>query len=407
MDMNYMKRRSIFDPVQPSTGNYPAFDFGRAADEQGNNVTSSSKFDTAPSVSTPNDTSGSRFSKVYSDLADEQGGPNQKKFTDFLQTGPKREDFKPGKLNRISAILAGVSEGANHGGASGFKAAQSILDDPYNEAQNDWATQGKKLEAASGIEEKDMGRRVGILKDIIAQDHQERADAETARSHKEQEANYAKRTGNMGLHYADITEPNTGVRSSHVIGPNGPIGNFSLGKAALTPDEQVAEGAKKAGANSAATVKDKINVAAAGIAARGDEARKTADHKFSNIQDLLQWKQDNGVGDKYEGRVNKDGKLVYINKSDPTDFHVTDIDTGKMSDADKQKAKIELKQTAPADSEKKTNLTRDKNGKVTSADTVVTHPNVGKIKVTGPDGTPGTIDASELEEALKHGYKKR
>ena len=42
----------------------------------------------------------------------------------------------------------------------------------------------------------------------------------------------------------------------------------------------------------------------------------------------------------YEGRIDKDGKLVYVNKTNPSDIVHTDIDTGKMNDFEKIQANI-------------------------------------------------------------------
>lgn len=398
MDFNYMRRRSVFSPPVNPAETYPPFDFRAAANAQGQNAEDDK-------LTVPQDKPASRFSSLYADLADETGGPAQKKYADFLNTGPNRDDYKPTKVNRLAAILAGVSDGVKHGGGAGYKTATDILDQPYNEAQTDYDTQAKKLAAGANIEEKDMGRRVKLYQDMTQAERDKAKDTETNRHNLATEGNSKLRAERTGLHYSDITDPNTGHRKTTVIGPDAKtIGNIDLGKGALTPQEQIKEAGDKAGAAFNSTEGGRIRVARAGAAARGDEARKTADAKFSNIQDLLQWKKDSGINDKYEGRVNKDGKLVYVNKSDPNDFHVTDIDTGKMSDADKQKAKIELKQTAPPASNKDTKLTRDSNGRVIEAKTTVTHGE-DKVKVTSPDGKTGTMSKAEADEAVKHGWK--
>jgi hypothetical protein len=254
-----------------------------------------------------------------------------------------------------------------------------------------------------------MGRRVGILKDVIQQEHNNRVSDETESYHKGVLANQSERNKRTGLHYSDYTDPTSGIRNTSIIGPDGKIGDITDGKAARSTKEQLDFNAKDAGGRFDATKSGRIEVAKAGAEARGDQARKTADAKFDNIKDLLSWKTENGIGDKYEGRVNKDGKLIYVNKSDPTDFHVTDIDTGKMSDADKQKAKIELKAAPNAvkpDTTKTTELKRDKDGKVIQSTTKTTSGS-GKVRVQSPDGKQsGMMDAKEAEEAIKHGWKK-
>lgn len=387
MDFNYLKRRnSLFDAPKP-VGSYPPFDFAQADDQQNQ--------DKLTPLPAPTPDASSRFSSTYADLADEKGGPAQQKYNDFLGTGPNREDFQPTKMGRIGAILAGMSDGVKHGGGVGVKTTQDILDDPYNQAQKDYDLKAKKLEASAGLEEKDMGRRVGILRDITTQQKAADALAETKRVNDSRIKNYDSQALNRGVHYTDITDPNSGHKSSVKLNPDGTKQITDLGIGAFTPDQQTELAGKKAGAASKATEGSRIRVAAAGISERANEARKTADHKFENIQELLQWKQDNGIGDKYEGRVNKDGKLVYINKSDPADFHVTDIDTGKMSDKDKQAARIELKKTAAPDKTKTTDIKRDKNGKVISTSTTTketggtgNEEDLGK-KAPPPGGKPG------------------
>lgn len=397
MDLNYMKRRNSLFDAPKNIGAYPPFDFNQQDEESGDKL------------SVPPTQPVSKFSSMYADIANQQGGPANQKFKDFLDSAePNKDEYKPGKLTRLSAILAGVSDGYHRGGGAGFKSANNILDSDYDEAMGRYNNQGKKLEAAAGLEEKDMGRRVGILKDIITQDHQERVDAENAKYHEGIIKNGADRNKTAGTHYDTTIDPKTGLKKIKIIRPDASvIGDIDAGQGALSQDEKLDFSKKDAAGKFDATKGGRIEVAKAGAAARGEETRKTQDRKFENLQEFLQYKQDNGIGSKYVGHRNKDGKLVMINNQDPTDIVVTGTDFDTMSDADKQKAKIELKRAPNApkdDTTKTTNLTRDKDGKVIKSETTTTSGK-SKVHIKLSDGRELDIPADKLEEAKKRDPK--
>lgn len=374
MDFNYLKKLSLFDNPVPSTGRYDnPFDFQQAAKVQQQDINDPIQDPGNPSQQpdllqeAPTNQGMSKFSKTYSDLADEKGGPAYQKYTDFLNSqNPSRDDprYKPGKMDRVAAILAGVSEGARHGGAAGYKAAGDILDDKYNEAQKDYKLQGDKLATSAGIEEKDMGRRVSILKDIIAQQHNDAVIAESKREHDLVHSAAMARNARLGFTYQKNTDPTTGKTTVTRLGPDGKTTTFDIGIGALTPGQKSDQAVSTAKNVALATEPIKTRIAAAGIAARGDQARKTAADKFENIQELLQWKQDNGIGSKYIGRYNADGKLYFVNNQDPSDVVLAPNSMSKLSEADKQKAKIEYKAApGPAPVGYKDTITRDRDGK--------------------------------------------
>lgn len=386
MDLNYMKRRtSLFDPVKQPGNSYPSFDFNRTPDEQ--------EPDKLNTPQTPN----SKFSSMYADIANQQSGPANQKFKDFLDSEePNRDSFQPSKMTRLSAMLAGISDGAKHGGGAGFKTANDILDTDYNDANVRYNNQGKKLEAAAGLEERGNTNRIGLLKDITNQEHLDRVDAETARNNRETNSIGHERNKRMGNHFDTTINPLTGLKDIKVIGPDASvIGNISGGQGALTPDQNIDLAGKKAGAESKATKQDRMDVVKAGIDERGAQSRLTQNNKFENLQAFLQAKQDNGWGSKYVGHRNKEGKLVMINNTDPTDSYVTGTDFDTMSDADKQKAKIELKKSpgpVKPPTTKDTTVKRDANGKV--IETKTTTGETGKeedlnTKAPPPGGKPG------------------
>lgn len=393
MDFNYMNKRSLFDKPQ-DVGIRTPFDF-TAADEAQNPQEQPKP--------------ASRFSDAYSRLTSQEPGAAQKKYRDFLDTNePNREDFKPTKMQRLAAILAGGSEGVLHGGAAGAKITGSMLDEPYKDALAQYDNQGKKLEASAGLEEKDMGRRVALNRQMMLDDQERAKQDETSKYHQGLLENGRERNKRTGFHFADTVEPSTGKKITHRIGPDGSNTSFDLGIGDLTSDQKVDQAGKVAGAQSKATESSRMKVAAAGIAARGEEARKTGLKKFENIKSLLTWKNDN-LPAKYEGR-SVDGQLVYFNRNDPNEEPIeTGYDTGKLTDKEKldlgfKNAKA-LKEI-PKPESNKTVTKKDKDGNILSTTETKSSNSKAKVKMTNPAGVDGMVDADEVEEALKHGYKK-
>lgn len=81
-------------------------------------------------------------------------GPASKAYRDFLgQPIPSRYDFAPSKLDRLGAILSGVSAGITQGGPAGMEAGQSALERPYRTALQDYSLRGGQLGEAARAEE--------------------------------------------------------------------------------------------------------------------------------------------------------------------------------------------------------------------------------------------------------------
>lgn len=396
-------RYSLFDPPVQSTGRYPPFDFDAANQVQNPPDITEEEPQDQPANS-------GRLADLYKQITSANAGPAQKKYQDFLDTAePDRANFKPSKMGRLSAMLAGASEGIKNGGAAGYATSRGIIDEPYQQELGRYNNQGKKLQEAATLEDKDITNRVNTYKTILADDKDQATRAELKRVNDARIRNYDSQSANRGIHYEKLTNPNDGHVTSVKLGPDGSKTNVDLGIGAFTPDELTKNAGAKAGAESTATEGSRIRVARAGIQERGAEARKTLSSKFASIEDLLQFKKDNGIGDKYESKTDKNGMLIYVNRSDPNDIVTTDIDTGKMSDADKQKAKITLKQT-PAAGTNTTTTRTDSRGRTTTTKTERTPIEGGdktKVDVVGPNGERGKMDATEFEEAQKHGWKKK
>lgn len=109
--------------------------------------------------------SGSRFQQIFGQASAQPPGPRSAAFSNFLdQPPPEQKDFQPGKMNRLSAILGGASEGYFKGAGAGIKTAKEVLGDPYKQAMNKYALTGKNLEQGAEIESKNLGRAASFAR---------------------------------------------------------------------------------------------------------------------------------------------------------------------------------------------------------------------------------------------------
>lgn len=69
-----------------------------------------------------------------------------------LEAMPNRDDYKPTTKNKIGAALSGFSEGLRGGNA--YKATTSALDEPYNEAEDEWTKRIGKTGELASLEER-------------------------------------------------------------------------------------------------------------------------------------------------------------------------------------------------------------------------------------------------------------
>lgn len=114
----------------------------------------------------------SRFGEAYKMASEMPTGPNNKAYSNFLEHGaPNRADYKPGKLNRLAAILGGASEGYRKGPGAGANFADSMLDKPYNEALASNEMQGRRLAAGATLEDKEMGRKASFARTAATDIH--------------------------------------------------------------------------------------------------------------------------------------------------------------------------------------------------------------------------------------------
>lgn len=89
---------------------------------------------------------------------------DQRKLLEHIRATPKEADFKPGKMNRLAAILSGVSEGWQRGAGAGVGIASDILQQPYERALRRHEIEGRGLKAAADISTNMMENQARVLK---------------------------------------------------------------------------------------------------------------------------------------------------------------------------------------------------------------------------------------------------
>lgn len=406
MDFNYLRRRSLFDNSDgDAIGNYSRFEM---PDYE------------SPSLEQPRDDE-SRFSRLYDAINRQQSGPAQSAYKQYLESMPDREQFKPGKGRKIAALLGGLGEAfLSHSPSRSIATARDIMDRPYNTAVENFRMKEGRYKTAAELEEKDNSNKIKTIRDIMED------EARTAREKREQEVATARiedfksrarqreqpkfnffNDSTTGTHKAAAYNPQTKQFETQEIGKVGP-----------TADEQIEIEGKKAGARFRATKKDRMDIAAAGAANR----ERLQDKRFNNIKDLLEWKQNNIKDYKAEVDTNS-GTVKFVNKKDPTDVVDSGIEHGKLSDkekadlglknakeleADRQKNRKELKQTPGPDVRTTTETEVDGNKKKTVSSKESTAPKTDdKVLMIDPSGKPYRVDPKEVEEAIKHGWKRK
>lgn len=332
MDFNFLKKRSIFSPVQPTTSMVRRpFNFDSENPYPQDNQQ-------------PDDTQGqdeeaqrkSRLSSIFDQINNAPTGPAQKQYKDLLASQPDEANFKPGKMTRLAAILTGGGEGLANGAAAGQKAAQGILSRDYDKALEDYKFKADRLSKGSEIEEKTRNNNIKTYRDFVTDETKQR---EEARKAKLDQANIgvaearAKNLKNQG--WTSKINASTGVEEFTRINPDtGQLETKTAGKMGLTPTEQNTnkteleksiEGIRQPGRMAVAAVK-------------GANAIATQKAKFEGIKGILEFKRDNP---DFKPSVDSDGMLWMVNPKDPSDTRPTGIDTGKMSDEDKIKAGIQ------------------------------------------------------------------
>lgn len=84
-------------------------------------------------------------------------------FMDYVQNTPKREDYQLGKWGKVGAAITAGLAGFNNP-IAGVELGQELRNRPYTYAMQDYATKGKGLEAAAGIESDMYGHDLNFQK---------------------------------------------------------------------------------------------------------------------------------------------------------------------------------------------------------------------------------------------------
>src|SRR5439155_18781858 len=209
----------------------------------------------------------------------------QSQYRQFLsQQLPSKEQFKPGAISRIGAILSGLSTGITRGAGEGYATAQGILDEPYREGLERYKLQAGRLGEAAKVEQENELNRVKLARDILeSQDRQRRAaiEEEVGRGRIANWESLAKSRGNskpVGSSYLDL---NTGIRYQNMQNPDtGEITAVRLGKFGRTTQEEIGLAGGRAGAIERA----RQPFAEALLKQRGEQAQELADYQDELIR---------------------------------------------------------------------------------------------------------------------------
>lgn len=346
MDFNYLRGRSIFN--QPQQSVIPArrpFNFDQPEEPQ------------SQLQPQGQDTSRPSMMDVFNQINNAPVGPSQQKYRDLLESQPNREDFKPGKMQRLASILSGASEGIRHGAATGYKTGTGIMDEPYNEAMDDYKFKADRLGKASDLEEKTRLNNVKTYRDFITDEQNQRESARKAKLDESTiSSNNARANNYKNQGWTKTNNASTGVEEYTRINPDThELETKPIGKMGLTPTEQTSNAiAKEKGIEG---IRQPGRMAVAAV--RGANAVAAQKAKFEGIKGILEFKRDNP---QYK-QIVKNGNIVFYNPADPSDEYDTGIDSGKMSEKDKIAAGIQGRKDvkaapkeAPVDTETTTEI---------------------------------------------------
>ena len=114
------------------------------------------------------------FMDAYTELMKRQSGPAMAAYSKFVQQGPPKEsDYKPSKMRRLGAILAGAATGYQTGNAAeGYKTSTGIIDEPYEKALKRSSLQGKYLQEGAQLEDTSYQRQLSTMNQMRLAENQ-------------------------------------------------------------------------------------------------------------------------------------------------------------------------------------------------------------------------------------------
>jgi hypothetical protein len=187
-------------------------------------------------------TGGPSFTDMFKMASEAEPGEAEKRYSDFLSKGaPSREDYRPGKLDRLSAILGGASEGYQRGAGAGIKTARDVLERPYEQGLRDYETKAKTLAESARIEGATFGRRASLARTAATQGAADRRIAEQQALHEELFKKWgadsaAKAASLQGVNYT--VDQNTGNMIATYRKPDGTWTSWVGPKLGQTPSEK-------------------------------------------------------------------------------------------------------------------------------------------------------------------------
>lgn len=356
---------------------------------------------------------------IYNQISSMQSGPASKNYKAFLDTQPNREDFKPGRSQKIGAVLAGIGEGSKNGAARGMEARNEALDKPYNNAMADFKIKGDRLAKGADLEEKDINNRVKTYRDFLGDKDKADALAETRDYHQgtlavknREAANNEKKLSTQGWNFT--TRSLDGHRIGTKIDANSPNGynTIDLGKIEETPDEKSARGNKDFQFRSGVTGSRMKNLF------EFEEPKRVADQK-----DIIDYKQGYALDKEERTRMEKDAKTD--KQSPQKDFAIRALALRNVLDDNPEMAKkgwfgsdaaINLKTMTwkpEVDKLVQAEISKLNSRYTTKPATIKSNikTNIGgknddkpRVTVYDKEGKPFLLPAEQLEQAKAQGY---
>lgn len=107
---------------------------------------------------------GNNLADVFNSLKDAPEGLANSRYRQFLESDFPTRD-KPTKMNRLAAVLGGISEGyMRKSPAAGFAVQDKILNEPYEKKIADFNNKAKLLQSSAALEDKGLGRKASLAR---------------------------------------------------------------------------------------------------------------------------------------------------------------------------------------------------------------------------------------------------
>lgn len=347
----YLKRRKIYDDPSDDDNSdeeeYPQ-GFGAPPDESGDSDDSGDSSDSSPdnpfddqndddptSVTQTGEITkpASSFSDAFRNASEIPSGPAGQRLNAYLGKGtPQEKDFPVTKTNRLAAILGGASEGYQRGATAGVRLAKGIMDEPYQKGMQRYQMEGKNLETAAALEDKEMGRKASFA----------RTAAITARDEATNHFRNASLQANV-KRWEELNATNLQIASGrgymHTIGANGHMylvkpgsDTIDAGKVGQSTDEKTSTAMDIFGKQE--NIRQKNRVA---LENTKETNRETLEDQRSSGRIALRKIATNG---KLRFIEVKGGNIMAFDPSDPEHPIDTGVATGTMNDKDKIEAGI-------------------------------------------------------------------